>query len=286
MTGTDAEADGASAADSPAARRVEPGNVPAPGDAAREVFGARLPLAERYASELAGDGVAHGHLGPREVPGLWPRHLLNSALVADLLPPHSVVTDVGSGAGLPGIPLAIRRPDLAVTLLEPMQRRVLFLERCVAELGLEDQVSVHRGRADDVVVRRSLAPGWVVARAVAPLGRLVGWCLPLVSSSGRLLALKGVTAAQEVSEHGRAIAAAGGHVERIAAVGHGDAATRVVVVRRSARGTGSGRSASTMASVRGATVGVTEHSAGHSEGRPPGLSAGQPAEQSLGERKR
>ena len=181
-------------------------------DAAREVFGDRFDLAVGYARLLAGDGVAHGHLGPREVPRLWSRHLVNCALVADLLPPGASVVDVGSGAGLPAIPLAIRRPDLTVTAVEPMLRRVVFLEHVVSALGLPN-ARVVRGRAEDATVSAQLgrAP-WVTARAVAPLDRLVRWCLPLLGPGGRLLALKGRSASTEVHAAEREIVRCGGRV--------------------------------------------------------------------------
>lgn len=181
---------------------VDPVSVPAPPETAERLFGEQLPKAAAYAALLGDDGVAHGHLGPREVPRIWTRHLNNSALLADLLPEDAVVVDVGSGAGLPGIPVAIRRPDLSVLLLEPMQRRCDFLVRAIAELGLGDRVTVTRGRADDRSTVATLGPhDWVVARAVAPLNRLVRWCVPLLTPAGRLLALKGESAVAEVAEH-------------------------------------------------------------------------------------
>lgn len=166
---------------------------------AQAVFGERLAEARRYADLLATDGVAHGHIGPREVDRLWDRHLVNSALVTDLLPVDAAVVDVGSGAGLPGIPMAIRRPDLRVTLVEPMARRVRFLTAAVEALDLAGQVTIVRGRADDDVVRNSAARSkWVVARAVAPLDRLVEWCLPLLATDGKLLAMKGRSVQDEI----------------------------------------------------------------------------------------
>ena len=177
-----------------------PGSVLPPATpAARALFGPALPVAQRYAELLAGTGIAHGHLGPREVPRLWDRHLANSAVVADLLPVGAHVVDVGSGAGLPGVPLAIRRADLRVVLLEPMLRRTAFLEQVVTSLELSAQVQVVRGRAEESTVQAQLGAGsWVTARAVAPLERLLAWCLPLLAPGGRLLALKGSTATDEV----------------------------------------------------------------------------------------
>ncbi len=177
--------------------------------AAQAVFGDRYALAERYVGLLAGPGVSRGLIGPREAGRLWERHLLNSAVLGELVPEGCRVLDVGSGAGLPGIPLALARPDLAIVLLEPMARRVAWLQEVVAELGLA--VSVYRGRAEDPRVRDELGGKDVVtARAVAPLGRLAGWSLPLVASGGRLLAVKGATAYEEAARDASAVRTAGG----------------------------------------------------------------------------
>jgi len=173
---------------------------------AADIFGERLELAQRYVTALATDGVERGLIGPREVPRLWDRHLLNCAVLAELVPPGARVIDVGSGAGLPGIPLALARPDLTVSLLEPSVRRSTFLSEVVQLLGLSG-VDVVRGRAEE----GSRAPVEVVtARAVAPLIRLAGWCLPLVAPAGRLLAIKGASARAEVEAAADAVQAAGG----------------------------------------------------------------------------
>ncbi|MQA04348.1 MAG: 16S rRNA (guanine(527)-N(7))-methyltransferase RsmG [Streptosporangiales bacterium] len=166
---------------------------------ANAVFGARLPVAERYAEFLATAGVERGLLGPREGARLWERHLVNSAVLVELLPGTGDVIDVGSGAGLPGIPLAILRPELSVTLVEPMQRRTAFLEECVSLLELEN-VSVVRGRAEDLA--GEIAADVVVARAVAPLDRLLRWTLPLVRPGGQVLAIKGAKVAEELTALG------------------------------------------------------------------------------------
>ena len=166
--------------------------------AGSSVFGDRLPLALRYEAWLAGAGVERGLLGPREADKLWDRHLLNSAAVATLLRDGEHVVDVGSGAGLPGIPLALARPDLSVVLLEPLARRAAFLAEVVDDLGLAPRVSVVRARAEDHA-RTDARYDVAVARAVAPLDRLAGWCLPLLRPGGRLLALKGERAADEVA---------------------------------------------------------------------------------------
>ena len=195
------------------------GDRPLAPPAAADLFGSRLALAEAYADALASAGVVRGLLGPREVPRLWERHLLNCALLADELPLDATVVDVGSGAGLPGLVLAVRRPDLRVTLLEPMQRRVAFLHEVVTTLALDETVSVVRGRAEDAAVRRALGgSSWVVARAVAPLDRLAGWCLPLLTPGGRLLALKGARAEQEASSACGSLARSGGRLVAVRAL--------------------------------------------------------------------
>lgn len=164
---------------------------------ATELFGDQLSGAVRYAGLLADTGVRHGLIGPREISRLWERHLLNCAVVAPLLPVRCRVVDVGSGAGLPGVVLALCRPDVRVTLLEPMQRRVEFLVQCVHTLGLT-HAHVVRGRAGDVAFSHG---GWdvVTARAVAPLGRLAEWTLPMLVDRGVLLAVKGDAAAAELA---------------------------------------------------------------------------------------
>lgn len=180
--------------------------------AAAEIFGPqRLPLAVRYADLLATEGTLRGLIGPREVPRLWDRHLLNCAVLGELVPTGSTVVDVGSGAGLPGLALAIARPDLSVILVEPLARRTAFLVEAVDLLGLGGSVEVVRGRAEELGRSRpdGAAP-IVTARAVAPLDRLVGWCLPLAEPGGRLLAMKGGSAAAEVAEHRVAVVRAGG----------------------------------------------------------------------------
>ena len=164
---------------------------------ARGVFGIeRLPLVERYAGWLADAGVVRGLIGPREVPRLWDRHLLNSALVADAIRDGALVCDIGSGAGLPGLPIALARPDLRVTLVEPLLRRATFLSEVVEDLGLS-HVEVVRARAEELHGQRTFDV--VTSRAVAPLERLLSWSLPLVAPSGHILALKGTSAAEEVA---------------------------------------------------------------------------------------
>jgi 16S rRNA (guanine527-N7)-methyltransferase len=177
-------------------------------DAAARLFGARLGIAQRYADMLASAGVDRGLLGPREVDRLWDRHLLNSAVVSELLAAGERIVDIGSGAGLPGIPLAIARPDLQVVLLEPLLRRSEFLNEVVAELGL--LIEVVRGRAEDAEVRGRIGgTDAAVSRAVAPLDKLTKWSMPLLRPNGRMLAIKGERAPDEIKQHRRVMEASG-----------------------------------------------------------------------------
>jgi 16S rRNA (guanine527-N7)-methyltransferase len=219
--------------------------VPPPPEAAGTVFGAGLPAARRYVARLATDGVTRGLIGPREVARLWDRHVLNSAAVAEAVPEDARVVDVGSGAGLPGIPLGLARPDLAMTLVEPMARRVEFLEEAVAALGEDAGDSaggsrwrVVRGRAEDRSVAAAVGQVDVVtARAVAPLPRLVGWCRGLMRPGTQLVALVGTRALEELPGLLPELKAAGMRDVHSRAVGAalGDAATTVVVMTRGAR---------------------------------------------------
>jgi 16S rRNA (guanine527-N7)-methyltransferase len=159
-----------------------------------ELFGADPARIQRYVDILLSRGIDYGLLGPREVDRIWERHILNSVALSELIVEGAMVADVGSGAGLPGIPLALLRPDLQLTLIEPLLRRSTFLEEAVRDLGLSDRVEVVRVRAEDHQIRYDV----VTARALAPLGRLIGWCNPLRSSAGEILALKGQSAADEV----------------------------------------------------------------------------------------
>jgi 16S rRNA (guanine527-N7)-methyltransferase len=192
---------------------------------------------------LADAGVTRGLIGPREVPRLWSRHILNCAVVADpaagLVGPGATIGDVGSGAGLPGLVWAIARPDTHVILIEPLLRRSTFLSEAVAELGLQGRVTVWRGRAEDAASQSGFsAVDVVTARAVAPLERLLGWTVPLLAPGGRLVALKGSSAAQELVE-ARGAATAAGLVElEVREVGSGvvDPPTTVIIgVRRTAQ---------------------------------------------------
>jgi 16S rRNA (guanine527-N7)-methyltransferase len=181
--------------------------VTTPPAAADVLFGANLPVAVRYASWLAGAGVERGLIGPRETERLWPRHLLNCVAVAALIPPGSHVVDLGSGAGLPGIVLAIARPDLRITLVEPMERRIAFLDEVRSDLSLAG-VETRRARADELA-KAGLNADIVTARAVAPVDRLAGLAAPLLRAGGQLLAIKGSGVAAEVSAGWNAIERAG-----------------------------------------------------------------------------
>jgi 16S rRNA (guanine527-N7)-methyltransferase len=179
--------------------------APEPSTAAVAVFGDRLPYAVQFAELLAGPGLDRGLIGPRELPRLWDRHLVNCAVLTDLLPDGIRIVDVGSGAGLPGLALACRRADLQIDLVDSLQRRVTFLAEAVAMLGLADRVRVVHGRAEDAVVRRQVGDAdFVTARAVAPLSRLVAWCLPLLRPGGELLAIRGMSAMTEMEQYGAA----------------------------------------------------------------------------------
>lgn len=168
---------------------------PAPASAQGAFGSGRLALAEEYAALLADAGVVRGLIGPREVPRLWERHLLNCALLADVVPEGATVADLGTGAGLPGVVLAIARPDLSVTLVDPLLRRTTFLEEVVRTLRL-DHCQVVRARAEEL--HGTLEVDVVTARAVAPLGRLLEWAMPLVGEGGALLAMKGSRAGEEI----------------------------------------------------------------------------------------
>ncbi len=179
------------------------------------------------------DGIVRGLLGPREAERIWDRHLLNSAILAELIPDGSRVIDVGSGAGLPGIPLALARPACRVVLLEPLARRCAFLDETVEELGLGERVTVFRGRAPEVgkVGGLPFFADYAVARAVAPLERLVSWTMPLVRSAGQLLAMRGERVEQELQEAGPGITRHGGGIPVVIELGEHLLGSPVRVVR-------------------------------------------------------
>lgn len=203
--------------------------APPPPEVAYRVFGPALDRARVYADLLATQGVARGLIGPREVGRLWERHLLNCAVVEEAFLPDSVVYDVGSGAGLPGVVLALVRPDLRITLVEPLLRRARFLQEAVTVLDLST-VTVLRSRAEDLAGQVSADAA--TARAVAPLQKLATWSLPLVRPGGLLVAIKGETAETELEqaeEQLRRLGARRWSVEQFG-VGLIDPPTRAVVI--------------------------------------------------------
>jgi 16S rRNA (guanine527-N7)-methyltransferase len=207
--------------------------------AAADVFGPRLELAERYIAILADRGFTRGLIGPREVDRLWDRHVLNSAAIGELIEDGERVADIGSGAGLPGIPLAIAKPGVAITLIEPLLRRATFLIEVVEELGID--AVVVRGRAEDKFVRDEVEPFDVVAsRAVASLDKLTAWSLPLLKTGGRMLAIKGERAAAESEEQHRAMTSLGAVDVRVMRCGEDylDPPVTVVVAKRGERAAG------------------------------------------------
>lgn len=208
---------------------TESAELPQAPEVAHAVFGEFYPEVIRYAELLADVGVTRGLIGPREVPRLWERHLLNCAVLSEVVPEGVTVCDVGSGAGLPGIPLALVRRDLKITLLEPLLRRTNFLQEVVDLLGL-DHVTVVRGRAEEVLGK--LPPVHVVtARAVAPLDRLAGWGVPLLRPYGEMLALKGDTAEEEIQGARAALSKLGVLETSVLQVGEGVVDPLSTVVR-------------------------------------------------------
>ena len=216
-------------------------DVPVPPLSAAQVFGPREELARAYVGLLADTGISHGLIGPREVPRLWDRHVLNCAAIQELLPPNALCADIGSGAGLPGLALAIARPDITMHLVEPLQRRARWLDVAVAELGLSG-VTVHCSRAD--ALHGVLTVDVVTARAVAELATLGQWCLPLLPPGGRLLAIKGSKAEAELAEAWPALQRLGCQAGSVRECGGSiiDPPTRVVeVIAGSAPSSGKGR---------------------------------------------
>ncbi|HEY1455412.1 MAG TPA: 16S rRNA (guanine(527)-N(7))-methyltransferase RsmG [Candidatus Dormibacteraeota bacterium] len=203
--------------------------MPADGPEAAEVFGAALDQARRYAHLLATDGVTRGLIGPRETERLWDRHLINCAVVAELLPERGVLVDIGSGAGLPGVVLAMLRPSLRVILLEPLLRRSVFLEECVAELGLSN-ATVLRARAEEKAAAH-IEADVATARAVAPLDRLAGWAVRLLRPGGELLAIKGQSADAEIAAAQPVLSRLGVRSAEVLQAGHGRVVMATTVVR-------------------------------------------------------
>lgn len=185
-------------------------------------------MAEEFAALLATDGVVRGLIGPRETPRLWERHLLNCGVLGEAIDQDASVCDIGSGAGLPGLVLAIARPDLRITLVEPLLRRTTFLEEVVEALGL-GQVEVLRGRAEEVHGRRVFDV--VTSRAVAPLPKLARWSLPLVRQGGWLVAMKGSSAEDEVVEARSVLAGLGAGTVDVRQLGAGLVDPQTTVIR-------------------------------------------------------
>lgn len=215
MTGP---ADRRAAADPSSVPSAPPAPTAEEARAAEQVFGSHVELAERYIAHLATSGIERGLLGPREVPRLWERHVLNCAVLGELIPADLRVADIGSGAGLPGVALAIARPDLRIELIEPLERRVQWLGEVIEDLRLA-QVSVHRDRAENVA--ETIDVDVVTSRAVSALTTLVPWSMPLLHGSGRMLAIKGRSAAEEIARAEKAIRRAGGANPRVLTAGEG-----------------------------------------------------------------
>ncbi|MBA3234215.1 MAG: 16S rRNA (guanine(527)-N(7))-methyltransferase RsmG [Propionibacteriales bacterium] len=193
----------------------------------RQIFGHNDALVHGYVDLLTSTAVEHGLLGPREASRVWTRHVLNCAVVEPLLPRGSSVVDIGSGAGLPGLVLALARPDLRVTLVEPLLRRSSFLQEAVGALGLS-AVEVIRARAEDL--HGDLTATTVISRAVAPLDKLMTWCWALVSPGGAMVAIKGAAAAAEVASHA-GVVRQGGLIVAVEHYGHGIVTPPTTVIR-------------------------------------------------------
>ena len=221
---------------------VKHGDIPDPPPEASKVFGDGMEQATRYARILAGAGVERGLIGPREADRLWDRHLLNSVALNELLDPSDQIADIGSGAGLPGIPLALARPDLRVTLIEPLLRRTDFLREVIDDLGVD--ITVVRGRAEEHSVRQQVGEmDAVVSRAVAGLDKLTRWSMPLLRSGAQMMALKGQRAEAELDEHRRVMESLGAVDARVVTCG-GDylnPPATVVIARRGELGSANRR---------------------------------------------
>lgn len=196
---------------------------------AAEFFGAQIELARGYANRLAKDSETFGLLGPRELPKIWSRHVLNSALLSELVPESAKVADVGSGAGLPGIPMAIAQPKAQFTLIEPMERRANWLITVVEDLGIKN-VEVLRARAEDV---HRTDFDIVTARAVAALDKLLRLLTPLTRGSKlkTVLAMKGSRAPEEIQQAKSRLDRLGFGEPEILTLGQGKAPETATVVR-------------------------------------------------------
>lgn len=200
-------------------------------DYAVTLFGPEIEKARAFAKRLAEDSETFGLLGPRELPRIWSRHVINSGLLAELIPPGSKVVDVGSGAGLPGIPMAIAQPQANFTLVEPMERRANWLSAVVKDLGIEN-VKVLRARAEDV---KESDFDYATARAVAALDKLLKMLTPLIrdSKSRTIIAMKGSKAQDEIKDAERKLAALGYSQPEILTLGLNKAPETATVVRTS-----------------------------------------------------
>ena len=196
--------------------------------AAEKIFGDRLGLAERYVEHLATSGTERGLIGPREIPRLWGRHVLNCAVIESEIAQGSHVADVGSGAGLPGLCLAIARPDLELTLIEPLERRVIWLQEVVDDLGLSN-VTIMRTRAELAV--GMVKADVVTARAVSALSNLAGLTIPLLDGEGEVVAIKGRSAAEEIQKAAKVIRKLGGVQTSVVTVGQNLLEEPTTVVR-------------------------------------------------------
>lgn len=196
--------------------------------AAEKIFGDRLGLAERYVEHLATSGTERGLIGPREIPRLWGRHVLNCAVIESEIAQGSHVADVGSGAGLPGLCLAIARPDLELTLIEPLERRVIWLQEVVDDLGLSN-VTIMRTRAELAV--GMVKADVVTARAVSALSNLAGLTIPLLDGEGEVVAIKGRSAAEEIEKAAKVIRKLGGVQTSVVTVGQNLLEEPTTVVR-------------------------------------------------------
>jgi 16S rRNA (guanine527-N7)-methyltransferase len=204
-------------------------DLPLPTAEAIAEFGDSLAKAQRYVELLASDGVTRGLIGPRETSRLWDRHLVNCALVVDLLPEQGELVDIGSGAGLPGIVLAMLRPQLHVVLLEPLLRRAVFLQECVSALDLPN-ATVVRARAEEKAAA-GISADVATARAVAPLDRLVGWAAGLLRPGGQLLAIKGQSAEAELEAAEPVLSRLGVQSAEVLQAGRGRVISATTIVR-------------------------------------------------------
>lgn len=199
--------------------------------AAKDLFGARVDLAEKYADLLCSDGIKRGLIGPHEADRIWNRHILNCALLGELVSENARVVDIGSGAGLPGIPLGIARPDVEVVLIEPLLRRTKFLDEVVEKLELSN-VTVVRGCAEEGHIQRQVGSAdYVTSRAVAPLGKLAKWSAFYAARGTILVALKGESASEEIVRDKQEVGRAGWRNELVIQLSGGEEVDDTFVVK-------------------------------------------------------